>query len=659
MTFQGDPYRTLGISPGRVAQRDPLGVPAAGQAVPPGRGRRPRPAAVPRDPGGLRAARRRRGPAAARGRRRRVRRPAVGRGLASATRRGREPRVRPGGPSDERLAPRPGRVGREARPPGATPTGGRTRGRGRAAGDGGGEAPPRERHTRRGFRKATPGSTTYDEAAERPSTPSGTAASWYGQTSRHLLDDQPPRVRRPTQARARVPARARRAAARRRCRGRRSQAAGAATGSDEADAAGDATAGPNATAGAERPRRAGAAAQSTTTDGGDAGWGTRGWAYEDGRRAAPPRRRGVPCRRRRIAAGAAEPLPDLEAVARRASPTNLLAIARRPGWRWRLLVALDRLAAGRLRHRDAALDGHRLRRVLGRLSRAAAAAAARRPAAGGRRRCSRCRRPRPSAPSRRSSRSPWPCPSRGALGGPGPRRPGRDAAARRGRAGVPRRDGRGSDRGLAAARRAARRPPLTATSATTGGRRLGRMQRRHDPADISAAAQEYLLALRVMGSDGRAATTAQLGRHVGVTTQAASEMCRRLAADGLVEPATGRGLVLTAAGRAAADAIFRRHALLEWLLTSRRGADLGGERRRGDAPPGRAVAARRVEARRAPRAPRDVPPRQPDRPRDRRAGDRPARRSRRWSPGRRRRSCGSPRRPRRTRACSRTSRPGR
>jgi DtxR family Mn-dependent transcriptional regulator len=92
--------------------------------------------------------------------------------------------------------------------------------------------------------------------------------------------------------------------------------------------------------------------------------------------------------------------------------------------------------------------------------------------------------------------------------------------------------------------------------------------RRNDPADISAAAQEYLLALRVMGSDGRAATSAQLGRHVGVSTQAASEMCRRLASDGLLEPATGRGLVLTNAGRAAADAIFRRHALLEWLLTS-------------------------------------------------------------------------------------------
>jgi DtxR family Mn-dependent transcriptional regulator len=35
-----------------------------------------------------------------------------------------------------------------------------------------------------------------------------------------------------------------------------------------------------------------------------------------------------------------------------------------------------------------------------------------------------------------------------------------------------------------------------------------------------------------------------------------------------VDHAGGRELRLTTAGRAAADAIFRRHALLEWLLTS-------------------------------------------------------------------------------------------
>jgi DtxR family Mn-dependent transcriptional regulator len=96
------------------------------------------------------------------------------------------------------------------------------------------------------------------------------------------------------------------------------------------------------------------------------------------------------------------------------------------------------------------------------------------------------------------------------------------------------------------------------------------MPRRHDQRDLSAAAQQYLLALRVLvGSDdaGRV-TAAQIARHLGVTTQAASEMFRRLVADGLVAHAEGRDLNLTPAGRASADAIFRRHALLEWLLTS-------------------------------------------------------------------------------------------
>ena len=95
------------------------------------------------------------------------------------------------------------------------------------------------------------------------------------------------------------------------------------------------------------------------------------------------------------------------------------------------------------------------------------------------------------------------------------------------------------------------------------------MPRRNDRRDLSAAAQEYLLALRVTaGNEEARATAAGIARHLGVTTQAASEMFRRLAADGLVQHVGGRELRLTTAGRAAADAIFRRHALLEWLLTS-------------------------------------------------------------------------------------------
>ncbi len=94
------------------------------------------------------------------------------------------------------------------------------------------------------------------------------------------------------------------------------------------------------------------------------------------------------------------------------------------------------------------------------------------------------------------------------------------------------------------------------------------MTRRHSSSDLSSAAQEYLLALRVMAVDGSHVTAAQVGRRLGVTTQAASEMFRRLIADGLVCQSDGRELALTDAGRAAADAIFRRHALLEWLLTA-------------------------------------------------------------------------------------------
>lgn len=90
---------------------------------------------------------------------------------------------------------------------------------------------------------------------------------------------------------------------------------------------------------------------------------------------------------------------------------------------------------------------------------------------------------------------------------------------------------------------------------------------RRSAADLSGAAQQYLLALRVMAGDGSRVTAAQVARRVGVSTQAASEMFRRLEADGLVRHADGRELVLTSAGRTAADGIFRRHALCEWLLT--------------------------------------------------------------------------------------------
>ena len=71
------------------------------------------------------------------------------------------------------------------------------------------------------------------------------------------------------------------------------------------------------------------------------------------------------------------------------------------------------------------------------------------------------------------------------------------------------------------------------------------MNRRHDSHDLSTAAQEYLLTLRVMAGDGSHVKAAQVARRMGVTTQAASEMFRRLGSDGLVNQSEGRELVLT------------------------------------------------------------------------------------------------------------------
>lgn len=88
-----------------------------------------------------------------------------------------------------------------------------------------------------------------------------------------------------------------------------------------------------------------------------------------------------------------------------------------------------------------------------------------------------------------------------------------------------------------------------------------------NPAQVSPAAQGYLLTLRSIAGSGEPARAAALSRRMGVSAQAASEMIARLVADGLVEVRDRHELELTDLGRAQADAIFRRHSLLEWLLT--------------------------------------------------------------------------------------------
>jgi DtxR family Mn-dependent transcriptional regulator len=87
-----------------------------------------------------------------------------------------------------------------------------------------------------------------------------------------------------------------------------------------------------------------------------------------------------------------------------------------------------------------------------------------------------------------------------------------------------------------------------------------------DQPALSASEQAYLLTMR-QARGGLPLSGAELARRMGVSPQATSEMLRRLSVAQLVSHDAGRGVCLTPAGDAAADDIFRRHALAEWLLT--------------------------------------------------------------------------------------------
>ena len=93
------------------------------------------------------------------------------------------------------------------------------------------------------------------------------------------------------------------------------------------------------------------------------------------------------------------------------------------------------------------------------------------------------------------------------------------------------------------------------------------MSHPRQPATASRATQEYLVVIRNLISSGQPATVATVARRLEVTPQAVSEMVTRLRAEHLIAPAESRDIVLSEQGRALADAIFKRHALIEWLLT--------------------------------------------------------------------------------------------
>jgi curved DNA-binding protein CbpA len=248
----------------------------------------------------------------------------------------------PGGPGENREPGEPGE-------PGETGTSGEPAGPGaRRPGTGRGETGRTDRHGRRTTRKATPGSTTYDEAAETPRDPAWSGGAWYGPSSGTYWTINPREYADPRKHGPEYLARAARALGR---RGRDDRPGDPAATADPAtDEAGPARPAPGPTAETDGEgdgsRWDWDGGGPTSTAAGDDGWETGGWAYDasssrpgsgpgdvrpggdtDGAARAPS----VP---------ADAGFPDLETLARRASVTNLLALAGRGDLRSRVVLAI-------------------------------------------------------------------------------------------------------------------------------------------------------------------------------------------------------------------------------------------------------------------------------------------------------------------------------
>ena len=487
-----DPYRTLGLPRGASLDEVKRAYRQLAKETPPRRGRPGGPAAVPGDPGGVRAARPRGWePPPGRSRARPPRPSAADPDRADATHRAYGGRAR-----RAKARPAPGRRRADGR---TDSSGGRDRpGRGRSTSGatGAGDGPTSDPEPARAAGKATLGSTSYD-GADADAVRAGLGRrELVRHDQRHLLDDQSQGIRRSPQARAGVPgprpaaARASRSPADgaqatdrtrglapdgdRRCRGRVDDAAGRR---------GRGRGPPRA----ERPsrRRAG----HTTSRGGTARSTTRTRSVTTA--ASRPTRQPGPSTAR---PSPPPPPPDLGAAAAdlgRALTDERppAALADRTGGR--------RLAADRARRRLARRGADGLQSIRRELRRRGRLPRADRRDRDPRACCCSCRgsrRSRPPAPSRsRSSQSR----RRAILSASTARAADRRSAASRS----------GSSCSSPGSSGVGGHPALRPRSG------IGRpeavpypegMPPRHDPHDLSTAAQQYLLALRVMAGSADA-----------------------------------------------------------------------------------------------------------------------------------------------------------
>jgi DtxR family Mn-dependent transcriptional regulator len=77
---------------------------------------------------------------------------------------------------------------------------------------------------------------------------------------------------------------------------------------------------------------------------------------------------------------------------------------------------------------------------------------------------------------------------------------------------------------------------------------------------------DYLEAIYILESEGERVLSSKLADYLGVTRPTVTQTVQRMSAAGYVQPGEGKELMLTPEGRKRAEAIVRRHRLLErWL----------------------------------------------------------------------------------------------
>lgn len=84
---------------------------------------------------------------------------------------------------------------------------------------------------------------------------------------------------------------------------------------------------------------------------------------------------------------------------------------------------------------------------------------------------------------------------------------------------------------------------------------------------------EYLETIYLLNREGETVIAARLAEYLGVTAPTVSQTVKRLERDGLLTIGPDRSLVLTPEGRRRAEAIVRRHRLVERWLTDVMGFD--------------------------------------------------------------------------------------